>query len=365
MPEPTRAPAAPTPKSVMQIAVEAANGWIEDAAARLAAAISFTTIFSLAPMLILVVAVAGVFWGNQPDVVQGRLMAELRALVGEGGAEVVGTMLENAERPGGGGLLASILGIVTLLVGATALFAQLQDALNTIWGVKPSPRTNAIWAFVRQRLLSFGLILTVCFLLLVSLVISVVITALSDALGVQGVVLHLLNVVVSIGLITFLFALIYRYLPDARIAWRDVWVGALVTAVLFTLGKLGIGLYLGNSSTASTYGAAGSLVVLLLWIYYSVMILLYGAEVTQVYATRFGQGVIPNENAVRVVTETVEVEPQAVQHATKQQEKALVAQAAASLSPTGGARPYRKPSVLGRAAPLVAAFFAGRLTKRR
>ncbi|HYE59507.1 MAG TPA: YihY/virulence factor BrkB family protein, partial [Rhodothermales bacterium] len=194
--------------------------------------------------------------------------------------------------------------------------------------------------------------------------ISVAVAAISDVLGLQGVMLHLLNVVISIGLITLLFALIYRYLPDARIAWRDVWVGALVTAVLFTLGKLLIGLYLGNSTTASTYGAAGSLVVLLLWVYYSAMILLFGAEVTQVYATRFGQGVIPNKNAVRVVTETVEVDPSVVQHASKEQEKELVAGAAASLAPMGQARPYRKPGALRRVAPVVAAFLAGRLTKR-
>ncbi len=338
-----------TPRAALSAAGEAARSWVEDAAPRLAGAISFSTIFSIAPMLILVVAIAGMFWGNQPDVVQARLLAELQGLVGANGADAVGAVLDNAERPGGGGLFATLAGVFTLLIGATALFAQLQDSLNVIWGVKVSPRENALWVLVRQRLLSFGMILTVCFLLLVSLVLSVAVSAASDWLGISGVLLQLVNVVVSLGIITLLFALIYQYLPDADIAWRDVWVGAFVTAALFTLGKLGIGLYLGNSSTASTYGAAGSFVVLLLWIYYSVMILLYGAEVTKVFATRFGRGIRPNENAVRVVTETVEVNETLVRHASKEEEKALVQRAAAPLAaPSGPLRATSKPGLFRR-----------------
>lgn len=345
---------------------EAAFGWIEDNAPRLAAAIAFTTMFSLAPLLILVVSVAGIFWGSQSGGAQAALVQDMQGMIGAEGATVIQGALENAERPGSGGTLATILGVVTLIIGATALFAQLQDALNTIWGVKPNPREGAVKTLIKARLLSFGMILTVGFLLLVSLVVSVAIAAVANILPSIGPLTEWLvqavNIVVSVGLSTALFALIYRYLPDARVEWRDVWVGGLITALLFTIGKLLIGLYLGNSSAASAYGAAGSLVVLLSWVYFSAMILLFGAEVTQVYATKYGHGVVPTSHAVRVVTQTLEVDHKLVQHASKAEEKEKALEAHL---PTRAAPPEpKKPSFAARALPFAAVFVAGRLTKR-
>lgn len=318
----------PKPRSVIGVIKEAASGWLDDNAMRLSAALSYYTVFSLAPLLVLVVSLVGFFWGNQSGVVQEQILGQLRAQIGQDGAAAIASMLQNVERPGSGGTFATILGVVTLLIGATALFGQIQDAINTVWGVKPDPKQGAIWPLIRQRLLSFGMILTVCFVLLVSLVLSAAIEFMTKGLGDAGVVgdlmLQVINLVVGLAIVTVLFALIFRYLPDARVDWRDVWVGAFVTALLFTIGRFLIGLYLGRSSMASTYGAAGSLAVLLVWVYYTAMILLFGAEITQVYATRYGNGVRPTEHAVRVVTQTVAVDADAVQHATNEEAKAAV-----------------------------------------
>lgn len=318
----------PKPKSVLSVLKEAGSGWLDDNAMRLSAALSYYTVFSLAPLLVLVVSLVGFLWGSESAEVQARILGEIRQQMGPQGADAIAAMLENADRPGSGGTFATIVGVATLLIGATALFGQIQDAINTVWGVKPDPKQGAIGPLLRQRLLSFGMILTVCFVLLVSLVLSAVIGYMTAGLGTAGLVgdllLQTINIVVGLAVVTVLFALIYRYLPDARVDWRDVWVGAFVTALLFTVGRVLIGLYLGRSSTASTYGAAGSLAVLLVWVYYTAMILLFGAEVTQVYATRFGQGVRPSEHAVRVVTQTVEVDPDAVQHATNEEAKAAL-----------------------------------------
>ena len=318
----------PKPKSVLTVLKDSATGWLDDNAMRLSAALSYYTVFSLAPLLVLVVSLVGFLWGNESAAVQARILDGLRDQMGAQGADAIAAMLENAERPGAGGIFATVVGVLTLLVGATALFGQIQEALNTVWGVKINPKQGAIGTLLRQRLLSFGMILTVCFVLLVSLVLSAVIGYVTDGLGATGlfgdVLLQTLNIVLGVAVVTVLFALIYRYLPDARVDWRDVWVGAFVTALLFTIGRVLIGLYLGRSSTASAYGAAGSLAVLLVWVYYTAMILLFGAEVTQVYATRYGHGVRPSEHAVRVVTQTVEVDPDAVQHATNEEAKAAL-----------------------------------------
>ena len=369
----------PRPKSVLNVLKEAFSGWMDANAMRLAAALSYYTVFSIAPLLILVVAVAGAVWGNQSSVVQDRILTDLAGMIGNDGAGAIREMLENAERPGGGGTFATIAGVATLLVGATALFAQIQDALNTVWGVKPDPKQGAIKPFLKARLLSFGMILTVCFLLLVSLVLSVAITAattLLTGLGpVGGFLMQVVNFAVSVGIITALFAMIYRYLPDARIEWRDVWVGGLVTAILFTVGKTLIGLYLGSSSAASTYGAAGSLVILLLWIYYSTLILLFGAEITQVYAAKYGRGVRPAPHAVRVVQQTLEVDPKMVRHATKEEAQAKALDAHVAVLEKKGealperlqpppAGPVRTPSLVRRALPVAGAFVLGRLTKK-
>lgn len=347
-----------SPKKLVSLAKEVLTEFSEDKAARLSAALAYYTIFSLAPLLIIVIAVVGFFWGNQPSGVQANLVQEIRAMLGPEGAAAIQAMLENASRPGSGGVVATVLGVVTLLVGATGVFSQLQSALNTIWDVEPLPG-RGIKGIVQTRLLSFGMILGVGFLLLVSLVVTAVLSALSDyatglAPGLE-LLFQVLNFVVSFAIVTLLFAMIYRVLPDVEIAWHDVWLGAAITALLFTVGKLAIGLYLGNSSVGSTFGAAGSLVVLLVWIYYSALILFLGAEITQVAARHYGSRIAPSRHARHVPATPAEVE----EIVEERVEERLQRQPARSAPARRGGSP------LARLAPLAAAFFVGRWLGRR
>jgi len=272
------------------------QGWKEDKASRLAAALAYYTIFSLAPMLVIIIAVTGLFW--QRDVVQSQLMNQIEGLVGADGRAFVSDLLTGASNPAQG-IFATVAGVITLMLGALGVFNELHNALNTIWEVKEE-ETKGFLESIKQvifnRLLSFTMILGIGFLLLVSLVISAGISAVEETIGnavpLSEILLQLVNLIISIGVITVLFALIFKFLPDAEIAWRDVWLGAFVTAILFSLGKFLIGLYLGNSAVASSFGAAGSLVLLLVWIYYSAQILLFGAEFTQVYANELGSKIL-------------------------------------------------------------------------
>jgi membrane protein len=288
-------------KSAFGLVKESFKEWQEDGALDLGAALAYYTIFSIAPMLLVVVAVAGWVWGR--EAVQGQLVSQMQGLLGTQGAEAIQGMIANAGKHGSG-LLATIIGLATTLFGATGVFVQLQNALNRIWDVEPKPG-GGVWGFVRNRLLSFGMLLGIGFLLLVSLVISAAMGSIdrwAESLGGAGQVLaRILSFGVSFAVITLLFAMIYKFLPDVKIAWRDVGIGAAVTALLFTIGKFLIGLYLAKSSVASGYGAAGSLVILLLWTYYSAQIVFLGAEFTQVYASRYGSRIEPAENAVPVV----------------------------------------------------------------
>lgn len=273
------------------------QGWKEDKASRLAAALAYYTIFSLAPMLVIVIAVAGLIW--QDNTVQEAVTGQIGGLVGPEGTEFVSGLLEGASNPREG-IAATVIGIITLLFGALGVFNALHDALNTIWEVTEE-ETKGFWNSVKKvivsRFLSFTMVLGIGFMLLVSLVISAGITALGTWIGgifpFQEFILQIINLVISIGIITVFFALIFKILPDADVAWRDVWIGAFVTAVLFSIGKTLIGLYLGSSAVASSFGAAGSLVLLLLWIYYSAQILFFGAEFTQVYANQLGSKIVP------------------------------------------------------------------------
>jgi membrane protein len=261
--------------------------WIDDRASRKGAALAFYTVFSLAPILILAIAIAGLFFGK--DAARGEIYAQVRDLIGPDGATAIQAMVQNASRPGAG-ITATIIGLVTLFVGATTALAELKDGLDQIWDV-PSERTSGFWYFLRKRLLSIGLILSIGFLLLVSLVFSAGLTALAKRWGPEdatSTVLQTINFVFSFALVTVLFAMIYKILPSVRIAWRDVIVGSLVTALLFSIGKFAIGVYLGNSAIASSYGAAGSVILVLVWVYYSAQIFLLGAEFTKVYAHRYG-----------------------------------------------------------------------------
>jgi membrane protein len=275
--------------------------WSEDKAPRLGAALAYYTVFSLAPLLIIVLAIAGLVF--DPETVRSQISQQ--AGLGEQGEEGLVMLVEGAEKRDAG-ILATILSVVAILFGATGVFIQMQDALNTIWEVEPKPK-QGIWGFIRNRLLSFAMILAIGFLLLVLLVVSTALHAVYEYFGnlieMPGWTAQVLDVVVSFAGVALLFALIFKYLPDVKIGWRDVWLGAAVTALLFTLGKFLLGLYLGRASAASAYGAAGALVIIMLWAYYSSQILFFGAEFTQVYAKSYGSRIQPAEHAQPVTAE--------------------------------------------------------------
>lgn len=263
---------------------DAAVKWRKDNAPRLGAALAFYTLLSLAPLLVIVTAVAGAAFG--PQAARGQLVEEVRGLIGEQGAATIEMLLANAHKPATG-VFASAAGMLMLLVGAAGVFSELHDALNTIWGVDAGARSG-LWRTVKARLLSFGMVLVVGFLLLVSLVVSAGLTGLSNYAGGKWPALsgwlHAGDFVASLAVITVLFALLFKFLPDTPVAWGDVWLGAAVTALLFSAGKVLIGLYLGSSGIGSTYGAAGALAVFLVWIYYSAQVFFFGAEFTAVRA---------------------------------------------------------------------------------
>lgn len=295
--------AAITRNSVVKLATETFNDWMEDKALRLAAALAYYSIFSIAPLLVIAVSLAGLVFG--PEAVRGQLDDQLQSVIGTQAAKAVQSMVQSAAKTEQG-WLGAITGFVILMVGASGVFGQLKDALNTIWEVrvKPSP---GVAAFVRERLLSFGMVLVIGFLLLTSLALTTAIASLNkflgSFLGIPEAAWAALAFALSFALVTVLFALIFKVLPDAKVRWRNVWVGAVVTAFLFEIGKFGLGYYLGRESTASTYGAAGSVVLLLLWVYYASCILLFGAEFTQVYAKATGHVIEPSRNAVPISIE--------------------------------------------------------------
>ena len=262
-------------------------GWLDHNASRTGAALAFYTVFSLAPILLLSIAIAGAFFGEQAA--RGEIFEQIRDLIGPSGATAVESSIQNAS-PSGSGALTTVFSVLTVIIGATTALVELKAGLDKIWDVPPEQR-QGFWYFIRTRLLSVGVILALAFLLLVSLVISAGLTALEElSPGKQlfNLIYVWLNLLFSFALVAALFATIYKVLPSVRIAWRDVTVGAVVTAALFTIGKYAIGMYLGNSGLASTYGAAGSIILLLVWVYYSAQIFLFGAEFTRSYAHHFG-----------------------------------------------------------------------------
>mgnify|MGYP002777906972 CR=1 FL=1 len=285
-------------KTIISLLRETFTEWNEDKASRLAAALAYYTVFSLAPMLIIAIAIAGAVFGE--EAARGEIVAQIQGLVGRDGAQFIETAIEGASKPRAG-TIASLISIAVLLFGASGLFAQLQDSLNTIWEVQPKPGRGLI-GILRDRFLSFTMVLGVGFLLLVSLVLSAGLSGFVNFLGSLlpgiGALLQLANFVLSFAVTTVLFGLIYKVLPDVKIAWSDVWSGAIVTALLFSIGRFALGLYLGNSSFGSTYGAAGSVVIILVWVYYAAQILFFGAEFTQVYARRYGSRIVPAKNAM-------------------------------------------------------------------
>jgi membrane protein len=288
-------------KETIDVLKQTFSEWMEDQAPTLGAALAYYTVFSLAPLLIISISIAGLVFGK--EAAQGQIFDQLRGLLGDESGRAMEVMVQNASAEPATGLVATLLGFVTLLFGASGVFAQLQMSLNMIWGVQPKSG-RGILGIIQDRILSFGFILVVGFLLLVSLLLTAAIAFVGHRFGemVPGMeaLAQILNSIFSLAVIALLFAMIFKFLPDAKIAWRDVWIGAFITAALFTLGKFALGLYLGRSGVASSYGAAGSLIVLLLWVFYSSQIVFFGAEFTQVYANRFGSRVAPSGNAVAV-----------------------------------------------------------------
>lgn len=278
-----------TSKQFLYLAKCSVKAWRDDYASSMGAAIAFYTVFSIAPLLIIVIAVAGFIWGE--DAVHGEVIQQLGGLVGSEGAASVQTLIRSADRPTQG-VMATVVSVGFLLVGATRVFAELQSALDRIWEVPSLQQTAGWWRMLRARLLSLGLILGMGFLLLVSLVISAGLAVFSAwTTGLfpgWEVLLQTMNTLASFVISTVLFAVIFKYMPQASIAWRDVWVGAVVTAVLFEIGKVLIGLYVGKSSTVSSLTAAGSLVVVLIWVYFAAQVFLLGAEFTWFYANQHG-----------------------------------------------------------------------------
>ena len=290
--------AAPNMNDMWDLFRNAGSQWMEHKAPRLGAALAYYTAFSLAPLLVIVIAIVGLVFGR--EAATGQISGQIESIVGADGAKAVEIMVATANKPVSG-IFATVIGLVMLLVGALGLFGQLQDALNTVWEVQPRPGLGLLRFFL-DRLLSLSMVLGTAFLLLVSLVASAALAALGSLTGEWGATVlgQALNIGVSLIVITLLFAMIFRFLPDAKIAWRDVWFGAAFTTFLFTLGKFLIGLYLGTTGTASAYGAAGSFAALLIWLYYSAQIFLFGAELTKACADRHGSRILPKDHAVPV-----------------------------------------------------------------
>ena len=292
-------------RSYWQLVKRSVVQWIEDEPFQLAAALSYYTLFSMAPLIIIVIAVAGFAFGR--DAAQNQIVATLQGMIGQESAQAIQGVVENASKQPKAGLVSTVVGVAALIFGAGGVVGQLQTSLNRLWGVTPKPG-QGVWGFIRQRFISFAMVLAIGFLLLVSLVVSALVTGLTKWMG--GLfggaefIAYGLDLFVSFVFITALFAMIYKFLPDVDIQWRDVWIGAAITAVLFAIGKVLIGVYLGSSAVSSTYGAAGSLITVLLWVYYSSLIFFLGAEVTQVYATEYGSGVAPAEYAQPIAAQT-------------------------------------------------------------
>lgn len=280
----------------------AASAFIDDNCIKLSAALSYYTIFSIGPMMIIVISLAAIFFGQ--EAVEGKLYAQINGLVGSSAAIQVQEIIKNSHREHNGAL-GTIIGGIILFVGATGIFTEMQDSINFIWSIKVKPKRGFV-KFLTNRLISFSLVVSLGFLLLVSLVVNALVDLLNDHLThyfpeTAVYVFYVVNIVLILVIITVLFAIIFKLLPDGKIKWKDALVGAGFTSVLFLLGKAGIGYYLGNANLGITYGTAASVIIILAWVYYTSIILYFGAEFTKVYALEFGGGILPNETAVFII----------------------------------------------------------------
>jgi membrane protein len=282
--------------------------WLQDKAPQLGAALAYYTVFSLAPLVLVLLAIIGVIFRDDPAGAWDKITEQMGYFLDPNALQVVQSIAQKASQPGKS-TLATLIGVALALFGASGVFGQLQDALNTIWGVKAKPG-RGVWGFLRSRFLSFAMVAGICFLLLVSLAIEALLKGFShyvQSVLPGGIVIALtVYVVFDFAVVVLLFAMIFKFLPDVEIQWRDVWIGAVMTAIFFGIGKWLLGFYLGSGVAGSAYGAASSLITLLLWVYYSSQILLFGAEFTQVYASRAGRGLKPAKYAVRVETKEIE-----------------------------------------------------------
>ena len=294
---------------VARIFKNTANEWIDDKAPTLGAAIAYYTVFSLAPLILLLISIFGLFMHDNAKV-QDQLKSQVASISGNSAADVTGQIIQSTSKQKKSGIIGTAVAVVVALFGASGVFGQLQDSLNTIWGVKAKPG-QGIMGYVKARFVSFAMVGGVCFMLLVSLSVSSFIAGFSHKLNTMlpggAAISWFINLGLNLVVITLLFAMIFKYLPDAKIAWSDVWIGAGLTTILFIIGKQGLSLYLGKGSAGSAYGAAGALITLLVWVYYSAQIMLFGAEFTQVYANEFGSHIEPEPHAVRVQKKEVEI----------------------------------------------------------
>jgi membrane protein len=285
-------------RNVFGLFKTAAKDFSADGATHLGASVAYYTIFSLSPLLLIVLAIATFFLGPENDA-RGQIVAQLSGMIGPKGADAIASLLNQPDNQKNG-IMATVIAVVTLVLGSTGVFMELQAALNTIWDVKQEPG-GGVWGFIKHRLLSFAMVLTIGFLLLVSLVLTAGIAAVGKKIGAMmpgmEVMAQILNFVASFGLIAVLFAFMFKFMPDAIIPWKTVWMGAAITSLLFAVGKFALGMYIGKNSAANAFGAAKSLIVLLLWVYYSAQILFFGAELTQAYAKAKGVRVLPKEHA--------------------------------------------------------------------
>jgi len=294
-------------KGIIEVLKNTVSGFSDDKITKLSASLAYYTIFSMAPLLVLIISLCGVFLGK--EAAEGQINQKLSGVVGSDTAQQLQEMIKSASA-GGTGKIAAIIGAITLLVGATSVFAEIQDSINMIWGLKPKPKRGWL-KMLQNRFLSFSVIASLGFLLLVSLGITTIIDGFSERLRmffpeVTVILFYIINLAITLAVVTTIFGVIFKVLPDAKIKWKDVMAGAIATALLFMIGKFAISFYISKSNVGSTYGTAGSFVVLLLWIYYSSIILYFGAEFTKAYAVKYGSEIHPNHYAV--TTKMVEVE---------------------------------------------------------